>query len=305
MKAKNIVSEPIKKGDTIGLIAPSSPVSPGLIEASIAYFEKEGFKVKVGKNSQKAELFSAGTDEERAEDIMSFFKDSDVSAIITTNGGTCSIRTLPLLDYDVIRKNPKPIIGYSDATALQLGIYTKTGGISFTGFNCSDIKDAAIDNRILSTLTHCLNKESYSIHGGSTVNHGSVAAPLIAGNLMCILNLMGTPYQPDFSNKILVIEDVGIEPYIVEGMFSQLYVAGILNNVSGVVIGTFTECTAQHFSAQGGTTEEVIDFWCKRINVPCISGFPYGHTESRYVLPIGQMATLDATNCRLDIIFDD
>ena len=171
---------------------------------------------------------------------------------------------------------------------MQLGIYSKTGGISFTGFNCSDIKGVEIDNRILSTLTHCLNEESYAIHGGSVVNHGSVTAPLIAGNLMCLLNLMGTPYQPDFSNKILLIEDVGIEPYIVEGMFSQLYVAGILSNVSGVIIGNFTECVAKHFSDQGGTVEDIIDFWCKRINVPCITGLSYAHIESRYVLPIGQ-----------------
>ena len=294
----------ITTGSTIGLITPSSPLSPELLEASIAYFEKAGFKIKIGKNIQKTELFSAGTDEQRAADIMTFFKESDVSAIITTNGGTCSIRTLPLLDYEVIRKNPKPIIGYSDTTALQLGIYSKTGCISITGFNCSDIQNGAIDHRILSTLTHCLNEESYSIHSGSTVNHGSVTAPLIGGNLMCLLNLMGTPYQPDFSNKILLIEDVGIEPYIVEGMFSQLYVAGILNNLSGVIIGAFSACTAQHFLDQGGTTEDIIDFWCKRINVPCIRSFSYGHIESRYVLPIGQMATLDATNCKLDIHFD-
>jgi len=301
MNIKNSNLESTKKSHTIGLIAPSSPISPGLIESSCAYFEKNGFKIKIGKNVQKTELFSAGTDEQRAEDIMTFFKDSDVSAIITINGGACSIRTLPLLDYEVVRKNPKPIIGYSDATALQLGIYSKTGGISFTGFNCSDIKDGVIDHRMLNSLTHCLNEESYAIQGGATVNHGRVMAPLIGGNLTCLLNLMGTPYQPDFSNKILLIEDVGIEPYIVEGMFSQLYVAGILSNVSGVVIGAFTECTAKHFSAQAGTTEDIINFWCKRINVPCIRGFSYGHIESRYVLPIGQMATLDATNCKLDI----
>lgn len=288
----------------IGIIAPSSPVPNGIIENSVAYFEDQGFIIKIGKNLKKSELFAAGTDEQRAADIMSMFKDPDVSAIITTNGGTCSIRTLPLLDYEVIRKNPKPIIGYSDATALQLGIYSKTGGISFTGFDCSDIKNGSIDNRILSTLTHCLNEESYFIQGGTTVNYGCITAPLIGGNLMCLLNLMGTPYQPDYSNKILLIEDVGIEPYLVEGMFSQLYVAGILNNVLGVVIGTFIECTAQHFSAQGGTVEDIIDFWCKRISVPCIKNFSYGHIENRYVLPIGQMATLDATNCKLDIHFD-
>jgi len=287
----------------IGIIAPSSPVPKDLVEKTIAYFETHGFTVKSGKNIKKFELFAAGTDEERAADIMDFFKDPDISVIVTTNGGTSSIRTLPLLDYDIICKNPKPIIGYSDATALQLGIYSKTGGVSFTGFNCTDIKNDSINQQILSTLIHCLNSENYSIHGGLTVNHGSITAPMIGGNLMCLLNLMGTPYQPDFCNKILFIEDVGIEPYIVEGMFSQLYVAGILKNVAGIIIGTFTECTAQHFSSQE-KIEDVIDFWCTRINVPCIKNFSYGHMENRYVLPIGRMATLNATDCTLDIHFD-
>jgi muramoyltetrapeptide carboxypeptidase len=165
----------------VGIIAPSSPVRRGLVEDSVAYFESQGFKVKIGKNVNKSELSAAGTDEQRAYDIMTFFKDSDVSAIITTNGGTCSIRTLPLLGYDIICKNPKPIIGYSDATALQLGVYSKTGCLSFTGFNCSDIKNGSINPKILITLNHCLNKQSYSIGGGLTVNHGNVTAPLIEG----------------------------------------------------------------------------------------------------------------------------
>jgi muramoyltetrapeptide carboxypeptidase len=300
---KKPILKPIKKGDTLGVIAPSSPVFPGLLESTIAYFEKEGYKIKIGQNIHKAELFSAGTDKERAQDIMVFFNDPDVSALITTNGGACSIRTLPLLDYDIIHKNPKPIIGYSDATALQLGIYAKTNCISFTGFNGSDIKDGVVNSRILSTLTHCLNNKSYSIEGGVSVNLGSVTAPLIGGNLMCLLNLMGTPFQPDCSNKILFIEDVGIEPYIIEGMFSQLYVAGVFEQAAGVIIGTFTDCVAKHFSNQGETTEDVINFWCNKIKIPCIKDFPYGHIDSRVVLPIGQMATLDASKCKLDIHF--
>jgi muramoyltetrapeptide carboxypeptidase len=288
----------------VGIVAPSSPVPNGLIENSITYFENQGCIVKLGKNIGKSDLFAAATDEQRAADIMDFFKDPEISMIITTNGGACSIRTLPLLEYETIRMNPKPIVGYSDATALQLGIYSKTGVVSFTGFNCSDIKNGTIDDVILTTLTHCLNKESYSIAGRTTVNNGNVTAPLIGGNLMCLLNLMGTPYQPDFVNKILFIEDVGIEPYIVEGMFSQLYVAGILDQVSGIIIGVFSECTEQHFSSQDGTVEDVIDFWCNRIKVPCIRDFSYGHIDNRYVLPIGQMATLDATNCNLNIHFD-
>ena len=301
---KNIVSKSIKKGDTIGLITPSSPLPSGLLESSIAYFEKEGFKIKIGKNIQKSELFSAGTDEERAEDIMTFFKDSAVSVLLTTNGGACAIRTLPLLDYDIIRDNPKPIIGYSDATALQLGVYCKTGIRSLTGFNCSDIKQMNVDHLISTTLNKCLKKENYSVKGGETVSTGKVTAPLIGGNLMCLLNLMGTPYQPDFLNKILFFEEVGVESYIIEGMFSQLYVSGIFSQIVGVIIGPFSDCTAEHFLNQNGTVEDIINFWCGRIQVPCIKNFPYGHIDSRCVLPLGQMATLDATNCRLDIHFD-
>ncbi|HHR1385262.1 TPA: S66 peptidase family protein [Legionella pneumophila] len=287
----------------IGIVAPSSPVPNGLIKIAVEYLQQQGIRVKLGKSLENSELFAAGTDKERAADIMSFFYDSEVAVILTTNGGTCSIRTLPLLNFDVIRKNPKPIIGYSDATALQLGIYSKTGVTSFTGFNCTDIKNGSISNVILSTLIHCLNNESYSVSGGVTINPGHVTAPLIGGNLMCLLNLMGTPYQPDFTGKILFIEDVGIEPYLVEGMFSQLYVAGVLDCVAGIIIGKFTECSAKHFSSQGGSTEEVINFWCDRIKVPCIKEFSYGHIENRFVLPIGPLASLDATNCMLDIHF--
>jgi muramoyltetrapeptide carboxypeptidase len=235
---------------------------------------------------------------------MNFFKDATVSVLMTTNGGACSIRTLPLLDYDIIRKNPKPIIGYSDATALQLGVYCKTGVSSVTGFNCSDIKQMNVDYLIATTLNKCFTKENYSIKGGKTVSAGRVTAPLIGGNLMCLLNLMGSPYQPDFSNKILFLEEVGVEPYIIEGMFSQLSVSGIFSQIVGLIIGTFLDCTAKHFPDQGGTVEDIINFWGRRIKVPCIKNFPYGHIDSRCVLPLGQMATLDATTCKLDIHFD-
>ena len=287
----------------VGIVSPSSPVPEGLIQQSVAYFENLGFVVKIGSSLNRNELFAAGTDEERAADIMGFVKDPEVSVIITTNGGACSIRTLPLLDHDLIKRYSKIIVGYSDATALQLGIYAKTGALSITGFNCSDIKNGVVAKNTWASFLSCLNQKNYSVSGGDTVFQGRITAPLIGGNLTCLLNLMGTPYQPYFSGKILLIEDVGIEPYLVEGMFSQLYVAGILDCVAGIVIGCFTDCTAKYFDSKNITTEDVIDFWCKRISVPCIKNFPYGHIENRYVLPLGQIVTLDASKCTLDINF--
>jgi len=107
---------------------------------------------------------------------------------------------------------------------------------------------------------------------------------------MC--TLIGTKFQPDFKNKIIFFEEVGTEPYVLDGMFDE---------VSGVIIGQMKNCNANYFPERDGTANAVINDWCNKIKVPCIKSFPYGHFEARCVLPIGQMATLDASNCKLSI----
>ena len=298
--------KPILPGATIGLITPSSPLFPGRLEAAVAYFEKNGYTVKVGKHNNKSDRFLAGTDEERAEDINNFFSDPDVEVLIVTGGGAGSIRTLPLLDYDMIRKNPKPIIGFSDTTALQLGVYSKTGLNSYTGFTCRDVAEKeTLDTLIENSLKNCLLRKNYCITQGNTVNSGQVSAPLIGGNLMCLVNLMGTPYAPNFKDKIFLFEEVWAEPYVVDGLLSQLWLAGVFDEVAGVIIGNFTNCESRIQPERDGTIDDVINDWVKKIKVPCIKNFPYGHSDSRYVIPIGQVITLNATQCKLDVIFDD
>ena len=294
------------KGTTIGLITPSSPLFPGRLENSIAFFENNGCKVKVGNHNTKSDRFLAGTDEQRAEDIMNFFNDPEVDVLIVTGGGAGSVRILPLLDYDLIKKNPKPIIGFSDTTSLQLGIYSQTKLQSYTGFTCRDITEKdSIDPLIEDGFVNCFLQNNYSISGGNTVNAGKVTAPLIGGNLMCLLFLIGTPFRPDFKGKIFFFEEVLSEPYVIDGMLSQIFLAGIFDEVAGVVIGKFKNCESKIHPDRDGSSDDVINDWCNKIKVPCIKGFPYGHFDSRSVLPIGQLTTLDATNCKLDIIFDE
>ncbi|MDA8562126.1 LD-carboxypeptidase [Gammaproteobacteria bacterium] len=296
--------KPIAKGSTIGLITPSSPLFPGRLEASISYFEQAGYKVKVGNHNKKADRFLAGADEQRAEDIMLFFNDKEVDALIVTGGGAGSIRTLPLLDYEIIKKNPKPIIGFSDTTSLQLGIYSKTGLSSYTGFTCRDIAEKdSLDSLINLSFNNCLTRKNFAIKEGTTINSGKVTAPLIGGNLSCLLHLFSTPFQPSFKDMIFFLEDVWAEPYVIDGMLSQLHLAGIFESASGIIFGKFSNCDAKHFPDRDGNINDVINDWCKKIKVPCIKDFPYGHFNSRAVLPIGQLATLDATNCKLDILF--
>jgi muramoyltetrapeptide carboxypeptidase len=279
---------PLQRGDTIGLISPSSPLLPGAINNGIKYLEAKGFKIKVGQHARDSKGFFAGTDEDRANDIMDFFKDLDIKAIIATRGGHGSHRLLPLLDYEVIKKYPKILVGFSDTTALQLALIKKIGLPSFSGFTLTVQPTELLDQTLLS----CLMGEPYVIGEGETVIAGTAKGPLLGGNLMLMTSLLGTPYQPDFKNSILFFEDVDIELHNIDLMLSQLNLAGVFEQVKGIIFGQFENCLPRNTS--DGTIEDVITEWSSRFKVPCVKNFPYGHGAKKSVLPLGRPAFLDA-----------
>src|SRR3990167_1485780 len=141
----NLIPKPLQKGDVIGLIAPSSPLMPGRLESGTKYLESKGFKVKPGKHLHDADRFLAGKDIDRANDIMDFFQDSEIKAIMATAGGGGSQRLLPYLNYEVIRANPKILTGFSDTTTLQLALLSKTSLITFTGFTFRDTDNDPVE----------------------------------------------------------------------------------------------------------------------------------------------------------------
>ena len=136
--------------------------------------------------------------------------------------------------------------------------------------------------------------ESYQIAEGVSLRSGVVKGSLIGGNLACISALMGTPFQPDFKDSILLLEEVWSEPYKIDSMLSQLELAGVFSQISGLIFGQFERCVAQNFPDRDGTVDDIIDEWSKRISVPCIKEFPYGHGDRRCVLPIGKEVVLDS-----------
>ena len=292
----------LTKGDTIGLVTPSSPILQSRLESGISYLKNKGLKVKLGNNLQKSQRFLAGSDEERAEDIMSFFMDEEVKGIMATGGGYGSQRILPLLNYDLIRANPKWVTGFSDTTALQSGLLKKAGLISCSGFVFGDLDNGTPNPSIEQSLMACLANKSFQITEGIMIQSGIAQGPLVGGNLESLISLMGTPYQPDFSNCILLIEDVGAEPYQVDSRLSQLALAGVYEQIAGIVFGQFTHCNAKYFPNRDGTVEDVINEWSSRVRVPCIKEFPYGHMERRYVLPLGKTARLNADSTVLSIL---
>jgi muramoyltetrapeptide carboxypeptidase len=281
---------------------------PGRLEAGIPYLEQKGFKVKLGKHIKNANRFLAGTDKERAQDIMDFFSDPEVKAIVATGGGYGTQRILPLLDYEIIGQHPKIVVGFSDTTGLQLGLLSKTGLISYSGFLLADtMKDdmpSQVEPLIDQTLMSCLQLMPYSITEGVTVNPGKVEGRLIGGNSDLIVALHGTPYQPDYRGCIFLVEEVRLEPYKVDAMLSHLALLGIFDQVAGVIFGKFEDCIARRFPERDGTVDDVIDEWSSRLTVPCLKNFPYGHQRRRCVLPIGQKILLDADNHSVRISWD-
>lgn len=287
---------PLERGDTIGIVSPSSPVEKNVLTQGIRYLEEKGFKIQFGKHVYDADRFLAGTDQDRAKDLMDFYRDPTIKAIFASRGGQGSQRLLPYLDIDVIRQHPKALVGFSDTTALQLGILSLTGIISYTGYTLTVELSELLDG----SLSSCLMGRPYTIEGGTVVHAGSAKGPLIGGNLTLLTALLGTPFQPDFKGAILLIEEVGIEPYHVDCMLSHLDLAGVFRQVAGIVVGQFEECVSKN--KNDGTVTDVIQDWVSGLSVPCLIDFPHGHGKMKSALPIGGMVVLNANEKVLNIL---
>jgi muramoyltetrapeptide carboxypeptidase len=297
-------------GDTIGLAAPASPPDkPEMIDEAIERLTARGFKIKPGKFLRKRDGYLAGSDEERAADINALFADPEVRAIFALRGGYGSCRLLTLLDYAVIRANPKPLVGYSDITAMHLAILKEAGLVTFHGSNAS----SAFTPGNAGTFQRMLMEDSRAPLGdGSeilfsaendpkikTVVSGNAKGRLLGGNMTCLLRLLGTPYAPDFRNAILFLEDTGEKAYRVDGMFTHLRLAGILSQIGGLVLGQFDHADP----AEQTRITECLQREAARIGVPCVSGAPIGHFPEQIIVPQGAQAELDAIEGKLQLMF--
>ena len=305
-------------GDTIGIAAPASPPEkPEIIDEAIARFTGLGFKIKPGANLRQRDGYLAGSDGQRAADINALFADPEVKGIFALRGGYGSCRILPLLDYDLIRANPKPFIGYSDITAMHLAILVRSGLVTFHGSNASSAftegniavcrsmlmgsrrppgdgaADPALEDRGLPTDARPHVLFSRDIHGSKlkTIIPGQVEGQLLGGNFTCLLRLLATPYAPDFRGSILFLEDTGEKAYRVDGMFTHLRLAGILDQIGGLILGQFDHTDP----AEQDRITAVLEREAKRIGVPCVSGAPIGHFPEQIIVPQGAPAALDAT----------
>jgi len=314
MQSPLIFPPRLASGDTIGIAAPASPPDkPEIIDEVINRFGGLGFKIKPGKYLRKREGYLAGSDEDRAADINAFFADPEVKGIFALRGGYGSCRILPLLDYAAIRANPKALVGYSDITAMHLAILVKSGLVTFHGSNASSaftpgnivacrrmlMVDAAVPGggAVDPALSILFSRSDPRGGNIKTVVPGRAKGQLLGGNMTCLLRLIGTPYAPDFKGVILFLEDTGEKAYRVDGMFTHLRLAGILSQISGLVLGQFDHAD----SAEQDRIAACLEREAKRIGVPCVSGAPIGHFPEQIIVPQGAQAELDAGEGTLKI----
>ncbi len=296
----------LKAGDTLGLIHPSSATFQKMdVEIAIDNLKALGFNVKTGAHALDRYGYLAGRDVDRAADINAFFADPAVQGICAVRGGWGAARLLPYLDFPTISKNPKVLFGFSDITALHMAIPAKTGLVTFhapTGFSAwhetsaNWFKRVVVDGEAVQYVNELDYKGRIAPVGNrtQTVVPGKAQGPLLGGNLTVLAHLVGTPYLPDFTGRILFLEDVHEGVYSVDRMLTHLKLAGLLSGIKGFIWGQCSDCDPDSDGYGSLTIEELLDDHIKPLGVPTYRGAMIGHIEKQFTVPEGIPAEIDA-----------
>lgn len=306
----------LTKGDTIGLIAPGSGVGRTSFEKAINTIKKLGFTPHYTKNLRVNKSFLGGTDQQRVDDIHYMFSNTKVKGILCIRGGYGSNRLLPMIDYKIISANPKVFMGYSDITALLYGIYSQTGLVCFHGpVGISSFNKLATNiftKEIIKGKNQIIIKRpaewaekldpAYSL---IKIKAGVAQGKLVGGNLSVLVALIGTPYDIDFSDKIVFLEEIGEKPYKIDRMLTQLVQSGKLSKAKGLALGVFKACDYTPEDESYDTSlslQEVLKDRLSDLQIPVIYGLPFGHIQDNATIPFGIKAELDVGKSRLTII---
>ena len=291
----------LQKGDHVAVIAPCGQIGEmSKIKSAVDYLRSLGFVPIYGKNIFKTYRYMAGTDKERANDVNHAFADPQIKAIFCARAAAGGTRILPYIDYQTIRLNPKPFIGFCDNAALQIALWQNSGIISYNGFVMTyDFKDNHLDSLIDDNLQKLLNGETFIIKSGKVIHGGITKGKLICVNLSVLTKMAGTPYFPDLSDKILLIEDVHEKIYRIDLMMQQLKQQPNFTKLRGIIFGQFTDTDSDD---EDGHLDDCFNDLLQGLNIPAIKDFNFGHTVSRHVLPLGGEVELDAYEGCLKIL---
>lgn len=294
---------PLRPGSTIGLFAPSGVINVERHEKSVTHLGELGFRVIVAPESYESWRYFAGTDEQRLAAFHNMLANPDIDAMMMVRGGYGWSRLLHRVDWNLVATSRKPLVGFSDFTALNLAALAKANLITFAGpgaaidfGGASDPEDVQADHAFMEA--HCwpaLRGEPVQA-GPFACDHG-YAAQTIKGllwgsNLSLVAHLCGTPYLPDIVGGIMFFEEIGEKPYAVERMFLQLFHAGILQKQNAILLADFTDCEPEK-DRFPYSIEHVAETLRTLLTIPVLTGLPFGHVPRKLTLPFGAPARLE------------
>ena len=302
-----IKPERLNPGDTVAVVAPASPATaPANVDLILKRIDQLGFKPRLAPHARDRHGYLAGSDRDRAADLMRVFLDPKIQAVFCVRGGYGTARLLPLLDFDALRRHPKIFVGCSDITSLLCALLKKAELLSFHGpmLQSDCLKPAPPEftrQRCWQTLMHpvapgsiCQGYEKSTVR---VLRKGTVSGQLIGGNLSVLCASVGTPWEPVFRKRILFFEDVAEAPYRIDRMLTHLLNAGLLGQVAGIAVGVNHNCVdskAAQSREYRQTVDDVLEERLLPLKVPVVTGLPFGHGPHNATLPLGGRATLDA-----------
>ncbi len=296
-----MIGKKLSIGDTIGIVATSSTLlDTDKIDKGVKYLESLGYKVVLAPNLKDNVKFFSGSIKTRADELMRFFADPSIDMIMSLRGGFGAIQILDSIDFDVIKNNPKIFVGFSDLTSLLQALYQKANLVGFYGPMLSsnfgdDDHNVQTDEWLFPLLSgeKTVLCEDFNI----LANFSEVEGTVLGGNLITFMTLMGTKYQPDFTDSILFFEDIDEKSYAIDRALTQLSLNENIHKVKAFVFGDFNNCPTRN--EHEADLLEIIESRLAPLNIPIITGVPSGHCSPMMTLPIGGKIKITADSISL------
>lgn len=288
LKSEPIRPPRLKPGGTIGIVAPAGAFDRTIFRQGLSALKAMGFQTRVPDDIFRHSGYLAGSDARRSQLVDRLFMDPTVDAIVCARGGFGCLRMLPRVDFDVFRVHPKIFVGYSDISALLTSITARSGLVTFHGPMVTTLATApeATRNALMAAVASDAPLQISAVDG-IVIRPGRAKGPLTGGNLTTLCHLLGTPFEPEFKDHILLLEDRGEALYRIDRMLFQMKLAGCFEGIAGLVLGSFKDC---------GSLQKVYEIFREHFRdspVPILAGFDVGHGEQNPTLPFGIEAALD------------
>lgn len=301
----------LRSGDCIGIFSSSSPTNQHALDRLTSYFETKGINVKVAPHTLLSNGYMAGPAEKRAQDFHSLVADPSISCVMTANGGAGAIQMVPLIDYDLIRSNPKIICGLSDPTSILNAITAKTGLATFhgpNGYNFGHKSPSTFTEKNWWRIVEGKTKLPFTFPIGSEIrvlkkpmNMSCFEGQIFGGNLRSLIYLVGSEYMPNLNECVLFIEEIGVQVHDLDALLYHLILSRSVDRLAGLIVGQLVGCT-EHDHPNSDSFDDMILRVFGGFDFPIVSNIPLGHTADKITIPIGCRIRVDLSTPNLQLL---